>query len=103
MRALASRQAWWGAVRLWRGAGTFLDLAKQRADGDRVAVLHRYIGEHTGGRRRHFQCDLVGFKFDQRLVHCHRVARLLEPFADGRFGHRFAEGGHANVSHEILP
>ena len=29
----------------------------------------------------------------------YRVARLLEPFSNGRFRHGLAEGGHADVSH----
>ena len=93
-----------------RGAGgvagaarrAFLDLAEQRADADGLAVLGRDLAEHAGGRRRHFQRHLVGLEFDQRLVDGDGVARLLEPFADGGFGHRFAEGGHADVSHDRL-
>ena len=84
-----------------RRTGALLDLAEQRADGDRFAVLDRNLGEHAGGRRRHLDRHLVGLKLDQRLVDRDRVARLLEPFADRRFGHRLAERGHANLSHGI--
>ena len=49
------------------------------------------LAEHAGGRRGDFEGDLVGLELDQGLVRLHRVARLLEPLADGRFGDRFAE------------
>ena len=84
-----------------RGAGAFLDLAEQRADGDGVAVLGGDVAEHAGGRRRHLDRHLVGLELDQRLVDRDRVARLLEPFADGRLGHQFAERGHADFSHDL--
>ena len=58
--------------------------------------------EHAGGGRRHFQRHLVGFQLHQRLVDGDGFARLLEPFADGRFRDRFAEGGDADVSHNVL-
>ena len=56
--------------------------------------------EHAGGRRRHLDRHLVGLELDQRLVDRDRIARLLEPLADGRLGHRFAERGHADFSHD---
>ena len=74
-----------------RRAGAFLDLAEQRADRDGLAVLGGDIAEHAGGRRRHLDRHLVGFELDQRLVDRDRIARLLEPLADGRLGHGFAE------------
>ena len=80
-------------------AGAFLDLAEQRADRDRLAILGGDLAEHAGGRRRHLDRHLVGFELDQRLVDRDGVARLLEPFADGRLGDRFAERGHADLSH----
>ena len=82
-------------------AGAFLDLAEHRADRDGFAVLGGDLAEHAGGRRRHFDRHLVGLELDQRLVDRDRVARLLEPFADGRLGHRFAERRHANLSHGL--
>src|SRR5262249_39354657 len=66
---------------------------------DRIAVLDGNVGEHTGGRRRHFDGNFIGFQFDERFVDGNRVARLLEPFADRSFGHRLAEGGYANLRH----
>src|SRR5262249_35113777 len=77
----------------------FSDLTEQRADRDRLAVLGRDVAEHAGCRGGHLDRHLVGLEFDQRLVDSDRIARLLEPLADGRLGHRFAERGHADLSH----
>src|SRR6185437_1511237 len=81
------------------GGAAFGDRTEQRADSNGGAVLGRDVAEHAGGGRRHFQRHLVGLELDERLVDRDRVARLLEPFADGRFGDRFAKGGDADVSH----
>ena len=70
--------------------------AEQRADADRLAFLGGDLGERAGGRRRHLDRHLVGLELDQRLVGGDGVADLLEPFADGRFGDGFAEGGNAD-------
>ena len=78
---------------------TFVDLTEQRADGDRLAVLGGDLAEHSGGRRRHFDGDLVGFELDQRLVHRHGIAGLLEPAANGGFRHGLAECRNTNFSH----
>ena len=82
-----------------RRAGAFLDLAEQRADRDGLAVLGGDLAEHAGRGRRHLDRHLVGLELDQRLVDGDRIARLLEPVADGRLGHRFAERGDADFSH----
>src|SRR5262245_62919633 len=82
---------------------TFLDLTEQSTDGNRFTVFHRDVGEYAIGRRRHFQRYFVGFELDQWLVDHHRIPLLLEPFANRRFGHRFAQGGYADVSHGLLP
>ena len=37
---------------------------------------------------------------DQGFIYRDRVARLLEPFANGRFGHRFTKRGHADICHD---
>src|SRR5205085_434630 len=66
-----------------RRRGAVIDHAEQRADRDRVAVLGRDLAEHAGGRRGHLDRHLVGLEFDQRLVHRHGLAGLLEPAADG--------------------
>ena len=79
-----------------------LDLAEQRADRDGLAVLGGDLGEHAGGRRRHLDRHLVGLELDQRLVDRDGIARLLEPFADGRLGDGFAEGGNADFGHVDL-
>ena len=44
-------------------------------------------------RRVDFQSDLVGLQLQQRLVQRDRVARLLQPFRDRRFGDRLAQRG----------
>ena len=49
-------------------ACAFLDLAEQRADRDRLAVLGGDLAEHAGGGRRHLDRHLVGLELDQRLV-----------------------------------
>ena len=63
----------------------------KRADRDGFAVLGRDLAQHAGRRRRHLEGDFVGFEFDQRLVDRDGLAGLLEPLADRRLGHRFAE------------
>src|SRR6185436_19430992 len=73
--------------RLGGSSGALLDLTEQRANRNGSTILHSDIGENARGRRRHLQGHLIGFKFDQRLVHCNRVACLFEPFADRRFGY----------------
>ena len=50
-----------------------------------------------GSGRRHLDRHLVGLELDQRLVGGDRIARLLEPFADGRLGHGFAQRRHADL------
>src|SRR5205809_441967 len=65
------------------GCSAISDHAEQRADRDGVAVLGRDFAEHAGRRRRYLDRHLVGLKLDQRLVHRHGFAGLLEPAADG--------------------
>ena len=77
-----------------RAAGE--ERAEQRADRDRLARLGGDFRQHAGGRRVDLERHLVGLQFDQRFVRLHDVAALLEPFADGRFGDRLAEGRDAN-------
>ena len=80
-------------------AFAFFDLPKQCADGDRLAVLGRDLAEHASGRRRHLDRHLVSLELHERLVDSDRITRFLEPLADGRLGHGFAQCGHADVSH----
>src|SRR5918994_1436803 len=89
--------------RLGAASRAHIDLPEQRADGNRLAVLGRDLAEHTGGWRRHYDRDLVGFELDQRLVHRDGVASLLEPAADGGFRHGLAERRNTNFSHDIFP
>src|SRR5262249_1817658 len=76
---------------------------ERTTDRIRFTFFHRDVGEYAIGRRRHLQRYFVGFELDQWLVHHHRIPLLLEPFANRRFGHRFAQGGYADVSHGLLP
>ena len=78
-----------------------IDRAQQRADRDRGAVLGGDLGQHAGGGRGHFDRHLVGLQFDQRLVDARPLALLLEPLADGRFGHGFAQRGYSDFGHGV--
>src|ERR1700722_11473326 len=80
-----------------------LDLTKQRADRNGLAILGGDFAQRARGRRRDFDSDLVGFKLDQGLIDRNGLAGLLEPTADGGFGHGFAERRNANFSHGLLP
>src|SRR5262249_32905223 len=51
---------------------------------------------------RHLDRDLVGLELDQRFVDRDGIARLLEPLADRRLGHRFAERRNADVGHVLI-
>jgi hypothetical protein len=78
------------------------DMRQQRVDLDRLAVLGEDLAQRAGDRRGHFDRDLVGFQFDQRLVDLDGVARLLEPGADGGFADGFAKGRDADFSsHDV--
>src|SRR5206468_9109580 len=88
--------------RLGTAGRTYIDLPKQRTDGDGLAVLGRDLAENTGGRRRHFDGDLVGLELDQRLVHRDGIAGFLEPAADGGFRHGLAERRNTNFSHGMV-
>jgi hypothetical protein len=70
--------------------------AQQRADRHGLPGLGHDLGQHAGRRRVDLERHLVGLQLDQRFVRLHRVAALLEPFAHGRFGYRFAERRNAN-------
>ena len=78
------------------GSAACPDLAEQRADADRLAVLGGDLRQRARGRRRHLDRHLVGFELDQRLIGGDGVADLLEPLADGRLGDRFAKRGDAD-------
>ncbi|MGY4304685.1 hypothetical protein ACVIJ6_001928 [Bradyrhizobium sp. USDA 4369] len=85
------------------GHSAIIDLAEQRADGNRLAVLGDDLAERAGRRSRHLDRHLVGFELDERLVDRHGVAGLLEPAADGGFGDGFTERRNANFSHGLYP
>ena len=108
-RRCGRRRGRWSCCRLRSGGRrsgrcrAILDLAEQRADRDRVAVLGRDLAEHAGRGRRHLDGDLVGLELHQGLVDRDGFAGLLEPAADGGLGHGLAERGNANFSHGLFP
>ncbi len=88
-----------------RGAGlAFSDGAQHGADLHGFAFLDGNGFQRSGGGRRHFDRDLVGFQFAQGFVARDAFAFLLEPAGDGGLGHGFTHGGHFNFdAHIILP
>ena len=86
-----------GAAGAAARAGAFADGAEQRADGDRLPLRDLDLAQHARRRRRHLDRHLVGLELDQRLVGLDRVARLLEPLADGRLGHALAQRRHVDL------
>ena len=79
-----------------------LDLAKQRANRHRLAVLCGNRAEHPGGGRGHLDRHLVGLELHQWLINGDSVAGMLEPLADRCFGDRLPERGHADLSHGLI-
>ena len=90
-----------GLRRLARRARAFLDLAEQRADRDRLAVLG---GDLARARRRPAPAPRSSpcrSRARPAARRPRRVARLLEPVADRRLGDGFAERRDADFSHEL--
>ena len=54
----------WASALAGRGGARFPDLAKQRPDADRLAILGDDFGEDARRRRIDFERDLVGFELD---------------------------------------
>ena len=73
------------------GGRSAIEPAQHRADRDLRAGFGRDLGEHARGRRLHLHRHLVGFQLDQRLIHRHRLAGLLQPSRDGGGGDALAE------------
>ena len=69
------------------------DDAELAADGHRGVGRHADLEQHAGDGRRDLGVDLVGGDLDQRLVHGHLVADLLEPAGDRALGDALAQGG----------
>jgi hypothetical protein len=55
--------------------------------------------QHAGAIGAHFEVDLLGLEFDERLAGGDAVARLLQPLRDAGFNHRFAQFGNDDVLH----
>ena len=79
-----------------------LDQRDHRADFHRVADGRLVLAHDAGDGGRHFHRDLVGLEAGDGLVELHRIARLLEPFADGGFGDRFTESGDFDFAGHAL-
>ena len=76
--------------------------AEQRADRDGRARSAPISRQHAGGGRVDLERHLLRLQFHQRLVRLDGFAALLEPFADGRLGDRFAERRNANFSGHVI-
>ena len=85
------------------GGGSGLDRAEHGADIHGVAFLDGDFGQDAGGGRRNLDRHLVGFEFNKRFVGLHGVARLLEPFADGRFCYALAQSRNADLGCHFSP
>jgi hypothetical protein len=86
-----------GGGRRGAAAPARFDPGDQRADGDRVAFGDELLAHRAGDRRGHLDRDLVGLEAGDRLVGRDRVARLLQPLAERRFGDRFPERRDGDV------
>ncbi len=83
-------------------AVTGLDRRDHRADIDRIAHRDNLLAHHPGDGRGHFDRDLVGFEAGDRLVERNRLAGLLQPLADRRFGDAFAQRGNFDFGAHLL-
>ena len=79
------------------GASFGLEHRDQRLHRHGLSFLHLDLGQDARGRRRNLGVDLVRRDLEQRLVALHGIAHLLEPFAQGAFGDRFAHLRHQHV------
>ena len=88
----------------WRRRDRLLDdRAEQGADLDLATFLDGDLREHAAGRGVELQGHLVRLQLDQRLIGRHRIADLLEPSRDGRFGDRSAQTWHSDLHAHRLP
>jgi hypothetical protein len=64
---------------------------------DRLSLGDYDLAHDPGGGRGHFGVDFIGRHFEQRLVLLDTLAGLLQPLADGAFGHALAKLGHLDL------
>ncbi len=84
------------------GGNAFVDHRQQRADVHRVAFLGDDVAQGSRDRCGHIHRHLVGFQADDRFIGLHRLAGLLQPLTNGRFGNGFAQRGDFDFScHEL--
>ena len=70
------------------------DSTEEGADRDVGALRGQDFRERSRGGCGNLERHLVGFELGDRLVHGDRLARLLKPFRNGRFGDRLTEARH---------
>src|ERR1700727_1748139 len=94
--AALARGSWGG--RPARSRRYARELAEQRADRDRLTGLGGDLTQDPRARRVDLERHLVGLQLHQRLVGLHRIAGLLEPFADGCFADRLPQRWDTDLS-----
>ncbi len=62
--------------------------------GNGGTILDLYFLEHTVGRRRYFQHDLVGLEIDEVFIATHPIAGFLVPGDESCVGHRLRQHWH---------
>jgi hypothetical protein len=103
-RSVARRFGRGGGAVLGRGCGRAVDDARdQRAHRHGFAFLDEIVAHRAGHRRRHLDRHLVGLEAGDRLVRAHRLARLLDPLAQRRFGNGLTQGRHEYVGRHDRP
>src|SRR5690606_34920132 len=70
-----------------------------------AAVALDDLCQHTAGRRRNLEDDLVGLDLDEDLVGFDGLAGLFLPVEEGGLGDRFRELGHKDFGngHDCFP
>ncbi len=102
-RSLGSRRLRGGRARSTpRGPRQLLDDRDLRVERHRLPLGHQDLAQDSRERRRDLGVDLVGDHLEQRLVHRHGVAGLLEPFPDRPLGHALSELWHRHLGHGTL-
>ncbi len=74
-----------------RGLARVADGGELGTHFDGLVLGNLDLQKHAGGGGGDLGVDLVGGHLQQRLVHLHRLAGLLQPSGDRSFGHALAE------------
>jgi hypothetical protein len=80
-----------------RRGSVFIEHRQHLADLDVGTSLVRNRRQHAGPIRAHFQIDLLGLEFDQRIARRDPIADVLQPFRHTGFDHRLAQLGHHDI------